>query len=167
MATNTRSSNLPDFEHYDPSHHAGNELKSFKTWLRRFENRYEIVTDIAATANAQAKDADKKRWLLNFVSDGVLDNFGLFTIQLHYSKKQHMTTSSKSIATNLTLSRGGGGDTLTPHLTLLCFKNQKKIMELCKYMTFPQILYGNRKTKNYENSEMMYTSLIIHYMLTL
>ena len=75
MATNTRSSNLPDFEHYDPSHHAGNELKSFKTWLRRFENRYEIVTDIAATANAQAKDADKKRWLLNFVSDGVLDNF--------------------------------------------------------------------------------------------
>ena len=86
-----------------------------------------------------------------------------------FREKINQKSSSRQLFPSLralTLSRLGG-DTLTPHLTLLCFKNQKKIMELCKYMTFPQILYGNRKTKNYENSEMMYTSLIIHYMLTL
>ena len=69
---NTRST-LPEFELFDPSLHAGNELKLFEQWLRRFENRYVFVTTIAADASDAAKDADKKQWLLNYVSDGVLD----------------------------------------------------------------------------------------------
>ena len=72
MAHKTRST-LPEFELFDPSLHAGNELKLFEQWLRRFENRYVLVTTIAADASDAAKDADKKQWLLNYVSDGVLD----------------------------------------------------------------------------------------------
>ena len=71
----TRSSALPDFERFDVSLHPGNELKAFNIWLRRFENRYTVVTTIAATATAAEKEADKRAWLLNYVEDNVLDNF--------------------------------------------------------------------------------------------
>ena len=74
MAHNTRSS-LPEFELFDPTIHAGNELKLFEQWLRRFENRYSLVTTIKADADAPTKDADKKQWLLNYVTDNVLDTF--------------------------------------------------------------------------------------------
>ena len=74
MAHNTRSS-LPEFDLFDPSMHAGNELKLFEQWLRRFENRYSLVTTIKADASAADKDADKKQWLLNYVTDNVLDTF--------------------------------------------------------------------------------------------
>ena len=55
--------------------HPGNELKAFNLWLRRFENRYIVVTTIPAPAVAAAKEADKRAWLLNYVEDNVLDNF--------------------------------------------------------------------------------------------
>ena len=75
MAGTTRSSNLPNFEYFDPSMHAGNELKAFKQWIRRFENRYAVVTNVAADESEADKEQDKKRWLLNYVDDNVLDNF--------------------------------------------------------------------------------------------
>ena len=64
MAHNTRSS-LPEFDLFDPALHAGNELNLFEQWQRRFENRYVLVTTIAADASADDKEKDKKRWLLN------------------------------------------------------------------------------------------------------
>ena len=73
--TTTRTLSLPAFDNFDPTSHPGHELKSFNTWLRRFDNRYKLVTTIAATASEQEKEADKKSWLLNYVVDGVLDQF--------------------------------------------------------------------------------------------
>ena len=73
--TTTRTLSLPSFDNFDPTSHPGHELKSFNTWLRRFDNRYKLVTTIAATATQEAKEADKKSWLLNYVADGVLDQF--------------------------------------------------------------------------------------------
>ena len=71
----TRSVPLPDFEKFDISLHPGNELRAFELWLRRFENRYTVVTGVAITADAATKEADKRAWLLNYVEDNVLDNF--------------------------------------------------------------------------------------------
>ena len=65
---------LPEFEKFDASMHPGNELKAFNLWLRRFENRYTVVTTVAVTAVAAAKEADKRAWLLNYLEDNVLDN---------------------------------------------------------------------------------------------
>ena len=65
---------LPEFENFDPSMHPGNELKAFNIWLRRFENRYKVVTTIASTAVVAAKEADKRAWFQNYVEDSVLDN---------------------------------------------------------------------------------------------
>ena len=71
----TRSVPLPDFEKFDVSLHPGNELRAFELWLRRFENRYAVVTTLPSTAVAAAKEADKRAWMLNYVEDNVLDNF--------------------------------------------------------------------------------------------
>ena len=73
--TSTRTLSLPAFDNFDPTSHPGHELKAFNTWLRRFDNRYKLVTTVAATAVEAAKEADKKSWLLNYVVDGVLDQF--------------------------------------------------------------------------------------------
>ena len=71
----TRTLSLPSFDNFDPSSHPGSELKAFNMWLRRFDNRYKLVTTVADDATAAQKEADKKAWLLNYVVDGVLDNF--------------------------------------------------------------------------------------------
>ena len=71
----TRVVPLPDFEKFDVSLHPGNELKAFNLWLRRFDNRYTVVTQVPATADVATKEADKRAWLLNYVEDNVLDNF--------------------------------------------------------------------------------------------
>ena len=42
---------------------------------RHFENRYAVVTNAAADATDAVKEQDKKKWLLNYVDDNVLDNF--------------------------------------------------------------------------------------------
>ena len=76
MDNSTRSTTLlPGFKTFDPNNHPGNELKFFEQWLRRFENRYVIVTDIATDATAADKAQDKKQWLLNYVTDNVLGSF--------------------------------------------------------------------------------------------
>ena len=60
MAHNNSRSSLPEFDLFDLSLHAGNELKLFEQWLRRFENRYILVPAISADASAADKAADKK-----------------------------------------------------------------------------------------------------------
>ena len=94
---------LPDFVKFDVSVHPGNELKAFNLWLRRFENRYAVVTTVAADATNAVKDADKRNWLLNFVEDNVLDNF-----EALYATKElwHAATyTTLSTNTRLSLSR--------------------------------------------------------------
>ena len=73
MACSSRS--LSSLEPFDPASHAGNELKAFEQWLRRFQNKYTLVSKLPGDATAAQKDTDQKRWLLDFSLDTVLDVF--------------------------------------------------------------------------------------------
>ena len=58
--SHSRVSSLPDFDKFDASLHSGNELKAFNMWLRRFQNRYTVVTQVAEDASNAAKQKDKR-----------------------------------------------------------------------------------------------------------
>ena len=75
MANLSVNPSLQTFEPFDPTLHTGNELKSFEQWLRRFDNRYSLISKLPADATALQISTETKKHLLDVSLDSVLDTF--------------------------------------------------------------------------------------------